>query len=214
MACDSENEPATTKASPEKKPAQKAAPAESQSALKRIVFFGNSLSAGYGVDPEECFAGLIEQRIDSLELPYKVINAGLSGETSAGGDARVDWILKQPVDIFILELGGNDGLRGIEPQSTYANLQSIIDKTKQKYPDVKLIIAGMLAPPNMGADFTDQFKNIFPRLAKENNALLIPFLLDGVGGIPALNLADGIHPNPQGHRIVMENVWSVLKTIL
>lgn len=214
MACDSENEPATTKASPENKSAQKAAPAESQSALKRIVFFGNSLSAGYGVDPEECFAGLIEQRIDSLQLPYKVINAGLSGETSAGGDARVDWILKQPVDIFILELGGNDGLRGIEPQSTYANLQSIIDKTKQKYPDVKLIIAGMLAPPNMGADFTDQFKNIFPRLAKENNALLIPFLLDGVGGIPALNLADGIHPNPQGHRIVMENVWSVLKTIL
>lgn len=181
---------------------------------KRIVFFGNSLSAGYGLDPEEGFVGLIEKRIDSLDLPYQVINAGVSGETTADGVTRINWILKQPIDIFILELGGNDALRGLAPKATFDNLQTIIDRTKTKYPNVKIIIAGMLAPPNMGSEFTEQFKNVFPRLAKENEALLIPFLLDKVGGIPELNLADGIHPNPEGHRIVTENIWSVLKTIL
>ncbi len=182
--------------------------------VKHIVFFGNSLSAGYGVAPEECFAGLIEKRIDSLELPYKVINAGLSGETTAGGASRINWILKQTVDIFILELGGNDALRGIKPESSYENLQSIIDNTRKKYPEVKIIIAGMMAPPNMGNDFTEQFRGMFPKLAKENSTLLIPFLLEGVGGIPSLNLADGIHPNQEGHKIVAENVWEILKNVL
>lgn len=182
--------------------------------LKTIVFFGNSLSAGYGVSPEESFVGLIEKRIDSLNLPYKVINAGLSGETTAGGASRIDWILKQKVDIFILELGGNDALRGIEPASSYENLQTIVDKTKSKYPQVTIIIAGMMAPPNMGNDFTKTFRDIFPKIAKQNDALLIPFLLDKVGGIPSLNLVDGIHPNPEGHKIVTENVWTILEKAL
>jgi acyl-CoA thioesterase I len=189
-------------------------PIEKEEKVKSIVFFGNSLSAGYGVNPEECFAGLIEKRIDSLGFSYKVINAGLSGETTAGGESRIDWILRQPVDIFILELGGNDALRGIKPASSYENLQSIIDKTKAKYPEVKIIIAGMMAPPNMGNVFTKEFKEIFPKIAKENEALLIPFLLEGVAGIPSLNQADGIHPNPKGHKIVTENVWKILKGIL
>ena len=181
---------------------------------KTIVFFGNSLSAGLGVAPEESFPGLIEKRIDSLGLPYQVINAGLSGETTAGGDARIDWILRQPVDILVLELGGNDGLRGIKPQASLENLQSIIDKTKAKYPDAEIIIAGMQAPPNMGAEFTSQFRAVFPRLADENNAQLIPFLLEGVGGVPSLNQADGIHPTPEGHRIVADNVWEILGPML
>jgi acyl-CoA thioesterase-1 len=187
---------------------------KSETEKKNIIFFGNSLSAGYGVAPEESFAGLIENRVDSLGLPYQVINAGLSGETTAGGASRIDWILRQPVDVLILELGGNDGLRGIKPQASYANLQSIIDKTRAKYSDVRIIIAGMQAPPNMGSDFTNQFRAIFPKLAKENDAELIPFLLEDVGGIPDLNLADGIHPNPKGHLIVAENVWDVLGPML
>ena len=213
-ACNgSENNQKTVNPITEENPVPDAS-AKENNKTKNIVFFGNSLAAGYGVNPEECFAGLIEKRIDSLQIPYKVINAGLSGETTAGGASRIDWILRQPIDIFILELGGNDGLRGIKPKSSYENLQTIIDKTKSKYPEVKIIIAGMMAPPNMGSDFTTKFKNIFPRLAKENNALLIPFLLEGVGGIPSLNQADGIHPNPTGHKIVSENVWEVLKTLL
>lgn len=191
-----------------------ATPVVKETKTKNIVFFGNSLAAGYGVNPEECFASLIEKRIDSLGLAYKVINAGLSGETTAAGESRIDWILRQPVDIFILELGGNDALRGIKPESSKKNLQSIIDKTKAKYPEVKIIIAGMLAPPNMGKDFTDKFKNMFLEIAKKNKALLIPFLLEGVAADPSLNQADGIHPNPQGHKIVAENVWEVLKEIL
>ncbi|MFT5165058.1 MAG: acyl-CoA thioesterase-1 [Saprospiraceae bacterium] len=189
-------------------------PIAKEEKIKSIVFFGNSLSAGYGVNPEECFAGLIEKRVDSLGLPYKVINAGLSGETTAGGESRIDWILRQPVDVFILELGGNDALRGIQPASSYKNLQSIIDKTKAKYPEVKIIIAGMMAPPNMGIDFTTKFKDIFPKIAEESKSLLIPFLLEGVAAIPSLNQADGIHPNPQGHKIVAENIWGILKEIL
>lgn len=181
---------------------------------KTILFLGDSLSAGYGVDEEESFPGLISKKIDSLGLAYQVVNAGVSGETTAGGAARIDWILKQPIDILILELGGNDGLRGINPSSSYENLQSIIDKTTAKYPEVKIIVAGMMAPPNMGPDFTTKFRNIFPEIAKKNDAALIPFLLDKVGGIPALNQADGIHPTPEGHKIVAENVWNVLQPLL
>ncbi len=214
MSC---GESASDQPSANKKSDPSPAPVEEskqEETKKTIVFFGNSLAAGYGVAPEEAFAGLIASRVDSLGLPYKVINAGLSGETTAGGEARIDWILRQTVDVLILELGGNDGLRGIKPEASYTNLQSIIDKTKAKYPDVQIIIAGMEAPPNMGGDFTSKFRAIFPKLAKENDAKLIPFLLDGVGGIPTLNLADGIHPNPKGHLIVAENVWGILGPML
>ena len=181
---------------------------------KRIVFFGNSLTAAYGLDPNQGFAGLISQRIDSLELDYQVVNAGLSGETTAGGRERIDWILQQPVNIFILELGGNDGLRGIDPEASYENLQAIIDKVREKFPEAKIVLAGMEAPPNMGPEFTQAFRAIYPKLAKENDVTLIPFLLDKVGGEPHLNLADGIHPNPEGHKIVAETIWSVLEGLL
>jgi len=181
---------------------------------KNILFFGNSLTAAYGLDPSQGFTTIIQQRIDSLDLNYKVINAGLSGETTAGGNERIDWVIRQKVDVFVLELGANDGLRGINPDETYKNLQSMIDKVKTKYPAVKIVLAGMLALPNMGEEFTTKFKNIYPRLAKENDIELIPFLLEDVGGYPDLNLGDGIHPNVEGQKIVAENVWTVLEDVL
>jgi acyl-CoA thioesterase I len=179
-----------------------------------IVFFGNSLTAGYGLDPSEAFPALIQARIDSLKLPYKVINAGLSGETSSGGKSRIDWILQQPVDVFILELGANDGLRGIPVSETARNLQSIIDQVRQKYPEAKLLLLGMEVPPNMGKKYTSEFRQVFRDLAEKNSLLFVPFLLDGVGGVPELNLADGIHPTAEGHKILAKNVWEVLGEVL
>ncbi|MEJ5996523.1 arylesterase [Pedobacter sp. Du54] len=184
------------------------------SSTKNILFFGTSLTAGLGLDPSEAYPALIQNRIDSLKLPYKVINAGLSGETSAAGKSRIDWLLKQPVHVFVLELGANDGLRGIEVAETNKNLQFIIDKVKAKYPDVKLVMAGMQVPPNMGNPYASDFKNMFPALAKKNNMVLIPFLLDKVGGVPKLNQADGIHPTAEGDRILAENVWVKLVDVL
>ncbi|HEV3327718.1 MAG TPA: arylesterase [Puia sp.] len=181
---------------------------------KTILFFGNSLTAGYGLHPEEAFPALIGRRLDSLHLPYKVINAGLSGETSAGGRSRIGWILRQPVDIFVLELGANDGLRGIPVTATTANLQAIIDSVRQKYPAVRIVLAGMQIPPTMGNAYTADFRAAFQKLAKKNKATLIPFLLQGVGGIPRLNQSDGIHPTAEGDKIVAENVWRVLKPLL
>lgn len=181
---------------------------------KNILFFGTSLTAGYGLDPTEAYPALIQNRIDSLKMPYNVINGGLSGETSAGGKGRIDWLLKQPVDIFVLELGANDGLRGLPVAQTIKNLQDIIDRVKTKYPGAKMVIAGMQVPPNMGAKYAADFKNIFPNLAKKNQMALIPFLLDKVGGVPKLNQADGIHPTAEGDKILAENVWVVLKGLL
>ena len=180
---------------------------------KTILFFGNSITAGYGLEPNEAFPALIQDTIDSLHLSYKVINAGVSGETTSGGMGRIDWILRQPVDIFVLELGGNDGLRGIPLSVTRSNLQAIIDKVKTKYPSIKIVLAGMQIPPNMGQDYTLEFKKIYSDLAVKNNVTLIPFLLQGVGGDSKLNQDDGIHPNKAGEKIVAENVWNVLKDI-
>jgi acyl-CoA thioesterase-1 len=182
--------------------------------VKTVLFFGNSLTAGYGLDPSEAFPALIQKKIDSLDMPYKVVNAGVSGETSSGGNSRIDWILQQPVDVFVLELGANDGLRGIPTAETKKNLQAITDKVKAKYPEAKLVIAGMQIPPNMGQAYATSFMKLFPELASENNAALIPFLLQGVGGEASLNLQDGIHPTAEGHKILAENVWSVLKAVL
>jgi len=188
--------------------------ADSAVTKKTIVFFGNSLTAGYGLSPSEAFPAIIQNKIDSLGLPYKVINAGVSGETSSGGNGRIDWILKQPLDVFVLELGANDGLRGIPLSETKKSLQSIIDKVKAKYPEAKLVLAGMQIPPNMGVTYTTQFRNIYPDLAKKNAAMLIPFLLEGVGGDLKLNQQDGIHPTAEGHHIVAENVWRMLEQVL
>ncbi|MBT31864.1 MAG: arylesterase [Thalassobius sp.] len=182
----------------------------------RIIFFGNSLSAGYGLDDPEnqSFPGIIRKKIEENNLDYTVVNAGLSGETTAGGKNRIDWILKQPVDIFILELGGNDGLRGIDTEESKRNLQAIIDIVNTKYPEVTIILAGMEAPPNMGDDYTADFRSIYPELAEKNNIALIPFLLQDVGGEAHLNQSDGIHPNIKGHKIVAENVWVILKDFI
>lgn len=181
---------------------------------KTILFFGNSLTAGYGLEPDQAFPALIQQRIDSLDLPYKVINAGVSGETTAGGKARIDWLLKQPVDIFVLELGANDGLRGINTEETYNNLKAIIEKVRSKNPEVEILLAGMQIPPSMGQKYTQQFREVYTRLAEEEQVVLIPFLLEGVAGDRDLNQGDGIHPTEEGHRILAENVWAVLEPVL
>ncbi len=181
---------------------------------KNIVFFGNSLTAAYQLSPEQGFTALIQLKIDSLGLPYTCVNAGLSGETTADGVNRIEWVLQQHVDIFVLELGANDMLRGLPITESKKNLQAMLDKVKAKYPACKLVVAGMLAPPNLGAVYTDAFRDMYPALAKRNNAVLIPFLLENVGGVPDLNLPDGIHPNSEGQKIVAETVWKVLKPML
>lgn len=181
---------------------------------KNILFFGTSLTAGYGLDPTEAYPDLIQNKIDSLKLPYTIVNGGLSGETSAAGLERIDWFLKQPVTIFVLELGANDGLRGLPLKDTKKNLQEIIDRVKAKNPDVKMVMAGMQMPPNLGKKYTTDFKAIFPALAEKNDMKLIPFLLEGVAGIPKLNQEDGIHPTAAGDKILAENVWVVLQKML
>lgn len=215
LACDtSKSEQKAEAGTAAVKPASAANPAPAPDGKKIIVFFGNSLTAGYGIEPSEAFPALIGQRIDSLGLPYRVVNAGLSGETTAGGKSRVGWVLRQPVDVFVLELGGNDGLRGIPIKTTEANLQAIIDTVRRKSPEARIVLAGMQIPPNMGPEYTSQFRGIFKKLADRNDAVLIPFLLEGVGGVRRLNLPDGIHPTPEGHRIVAQTVWGVLRPVL
>jgi|TARA_Y100000588_G_scaffold140397_1_gene154362 acyl-CoA thioesterase-1 len=179
-----------------------------------ILFFGNSLTAGMGLEPSEAFPALIQNRLDSLDYDYEVINAGLSGETTASGKNRINWVLNQDVDVFVLELGANDGLRGIPLEETRKNLQDIINTVKEKNPDTKIVLAGMQIPPNMGEEYTTEFRNIFPELAEENNLQLIPFLLEGVAGDPKLNQQDGIHPTAEGYEIVADNVWSVLEDVV
>jgi len=179
-----------------------------------ILFFGNSLTAGLGLDTSEAYPALIQKRLDSLNYNYKVVNAGLSGETTAGGKNRIDWVLKQDIDIFVLELGANDGLRGIPLDETRKNLEEIINTVKTKNPNVKIILAGMQIPPNMGQEYTSKFRAIFPELAKQYNIPLIPFLLEGVAGNPNLNQADGIHPTAEGYKIVAENVWDVMENVV
>jgi acyl-CoA thioesterase-1 len=183
-------------------------------AAKSIVVLGDSLAAGLGVDPSESFPSLIQNKIDSAGWNFRVVNAGVSGDTSADGLARIDWLLKQRIDVLVLELGGNDGLRGIQVAATKTNLQAVIDRAKQKYPQVRIIVVGMQMPPNMGEEYTAAFRKIYPDLAAANHAALVPFLLEGVGGKPELNQPDHIHPTAEGHKIVADNVWNVLKPIL
>jgi len=182
---------------------------------KNILFFGNSLTAGYGLEGQEfAFPGIIQQWIDSLALPYRVINGGLSGETSAAGNERIEWLLQEEIDVFVLELGANDGLRGIPTAETQKNLQQIINKVQDKYPDCKMVLTGMMVPPSMGGDYGKAFTAIFPALAKENDMAFVPFLLEGVAGEPELNQGDGIHPTEEGHRILADEVWKVLRPLL
>jgi len=191
------------------------APPDSTSSDMNVLFFGDSLTAGYGLDDQsEAFPGVIQGKIDAAKLHYHVVNAGVSGETSAGGKGRINWILKQRVDVFVLELGANDGLRGIPVSETVDNLQSIIDAVKARYPKAKLVMLGMQIPPSMGTQYTYSFKAIFPELAAKNKMALVPFLLKDVAGIPSLNQKDGIHPTAEGAKIVADNVWQVLQDVL
>lgn len=181
---------------------------------KTILFFGDSLTAAMGLDPSEGYPAEIQDIIDSLSLNYEVVNAGLSGETTAAGKNRIEWVLNQKVDVFVLALGANDGLRGVPVEETRKNLQAIIETVRQKNPGVEIILAGMQIPPNMGPEYSSDFKKLFPELAEENNLHLIPFLLEGVAGDPELNQQDGIHPTAEGYDIVAQNVWEVLAPVI
>ncbi len=181
---------------------------------KTLLVFGDSIAAGYGVEPEQAFPAVLQEKIDSLGLNYEVINGGLSGETSAGGLRRISWVLQREVDIMILELGGNDGLRGIDLSSTKDNLQEIINRALDKYPKMQIVIAGMQVPPNLGIEYTQEFVNLYPSLAEANDLPLIPLILNKVGGYDEFMQPDQIHPNAAGHRIVAETVWETLYPIL
>src|SRR5688500_8295895 len=176
---------------------------------KTILVLGDSIAAGYGLDPEEAFPALLQEKIAKAGLDFKVVNAGLSGDTTAGGLRRIGWLLRQPVDVLLLELGGNDGLRGIDPAETERNLKGIIEKVRQKNPTTTIVLAGMQMPENMGKDYTARFRDVFTRVASEHRATLIPFLLDGVGGKAELNQPDRIHPTAEGHRIIATTIWKV-----
>lgn len=181
---------------------------------KTIVVLGDSIAAGYGVEASEAFPSLLQERIAKKAYPYEVVNAGVSGDTTASGVRRMPWLLQRRIDVLLIELGGNDGLRGIAPEETKSNLEKIIVLARAKYPEIKIVLAGMQMPQNMGADYTSQFKEIFPTVAREKGARLIPFVLEGVGGKADLNQDDRIHPNPAGHKIVAENIWKVLEPLL
>ncbi|WP_324674212.1 arylesterase [Hymenobacter sp. GOD-10R] len=189
--------------------------------MQNIIFFGNSLTAGYQLRGSEAFPSLIQQRIDSLHLPYKAINYGVSGETTAGGRQRIVSVLaRQPVDVFVLELGANDGLRGIPVRETTQNLQHIIDQVHLKYPKARIVLVGLEFPFDLSilgggyGRYGAEFKALFRTLADKNNLAFVPFLLQGVMGIRELNLPDGVHPNAQGQKILANNVWAVLQTVL
>jgi acyl-CoA thioesterase I len=187
---------------------------ELPTAERTILFVGTSLTAGYGVGEDYAWPAIIQEKIDAAGLPFRVRNAGISGETSAGGLRRIDWSLQQPVDVLVLELGANDGLRALDTDAMRRNLDEILRRTRERYPDVAILLAGMEAPPNLGPAYTRRFRQVFRDLAREHRAALVPFLLEGVAGEAALNIQDGIHPNPRGHRVIAGTVWQTLGPLL
>jgi len=200
------------RAAPKARPEPSPAPATHDRPV--ILCVGTSLTAGFGLDPEQAYPALLQARVDEAGLSYRVVNAGVSGETSAGAVRRLDWLLRQKVSVFLLETGANDGLRGQDPEATAVNIQAIFDRVRAQTPPPALVLAGMQALPNYGPDYARKFHALYPELARKNEAALVPFILEGVAGVPALNQADGIHPNPAGHRIVADNVWRVLKPLI
>lgn len=180
----------------------------------RIVVLGDSITAGYGLDPAQAYPALLQQKLDAAGLHFTVVNAGVSGDTTAGGLRRLDWTLGRGAEVLIVALGGNDGLRGIAPKQTEENLSGIIRRARDKNPGIRIIVTGMEMPGNMGPDFVAEFRELFPRVAKTGNAALVPFLLEGVGGVPALNQPDLIHPTADGQKRISENVWAVLRKSL
>lgn len=178
---------------------------------KNILMFGDSITAGYGLDEDQAYPALIQEKIDSLGLNHNVVNAGLSGETTAGGARRVDWILQQQIDIFLLGLGGNDGLRGIDPEETKRNLVTIIEKVRDNNDEIDIILAGMQAPPNLGEQYTSRFREVFSEVANEYDLIYMPFLLEDVAGIDELNQSDGIHPTAEGQQIIADHIWTYIE---
>lgn len=181
---------------------------------RTVLFVGTSLTAGFGVGAHAAYPAVLQQMIDSAGLPYRVVNAGISGETSAGGLRRIDWSLQQPADVLVLELGANDALRGLDPGELRSNLDAILTRARAAYPDIAIVLVGMQAPPNMGADYARRFRAVYTSLAREYDAALVPFLLEGVAADPRLNQDDGIHPNIEGHRVLARTVWRVLGPLL
>ncbi|HEY8832911.1 MAG TPA: arylesterase [Gemmatimonadaceae bacterium] len=179
-----------------------------------VLFFGTSLTAGLGLDPEQAFPSLIEKKAVAEGLPIKAVNGGLSGETTAGAVRRIDWVLRTPADLVVIEGGANDALRGLSPDAARANLEQVITAIRQKQPRAKIVLVQMEAPPNYGATYTRNFRTIYADIARKENVPLLPFLLDGVAGISRLNQADGVHPNVAGERIVADNLWKSLKPIV
>jgi acyl-CoA thioesterase I len=185
--------------------------AAAATATPTILFLGTSLTAGFGLPGEQAYPARVQEKIDSVGLPFRVVNAGVSGETSAGALRRVDWLLRQPFEVLVLETGANDMLRGADLDSTRANIQAIVDRVREERPGVRIVLVGMMAPPNLGRDYATRFRRMYPEVAERNDLALVPFLLEDVGGVAALNLADGIHPNAQGQRILARTVWRVLE---
>lgn len=211
-ACKQEKTPVVQESTKTNEPIKQTT--EPNSNEKVILFYGNSLTAGYGLESSQSFPSLIEEKIDSLQLPYTVVNAGLSGETTSGGLKRIDWIMKQQVDIFILELGANDMLRGLPLEETKKNLANIIDIVKAKNSDIKIGLCEMMAPPNMGEDYLNEFSQIYRELSKPDDIIFIPFFLDGVADNSEYLLTDGKHPNAKGQQIVANNIWRSLEKML
>lgn len=179
-----------------------------------VVFLGTSLTAGFGIDPEQAYPALIQKKIDSAGLEYRVVNAGVSGETSAGARRRIEWLLRQPAAVLVVETGANDGLRGLPPDSLRANIQAIMDRAKALRPAPQLMLVGMRVPPNYGQSYSRHFQEIYPPLARANGATFVPFLLQDVAGVPRLNQPDGVHPTAEGQRVMAETVWRVLRPLL
>src|SRR5687767_3358872 len=179
-----------------------------------VLFFGTSLTAGAGLEPEQAFPALVEKKADSAGLPIRAVNAGLSGETSAGAVRRIDWVLRTPADIIVVETGANDALRGLPPAAAKANIEKIIAAIRQKQPGATIVLAQFFAPPNFGNAYTRSFGAIYADVAKRENVALIPFLLEGVAGVPRYNQPDGIHPNVAGEMIVADNVWRSLEPVI
>lgn len=199
---------------PSREPRERSIPPTATGDRPSVVFLGTSLTAGLGLEPEQAYPALVQQKIDSAGLGFRVVNAGVSGETSAGARRRVDWLLRQPVAVLVLETGANDGLRGLPPDSLRANIQAVFDRARAISPSPRLVLVGMRVPPNYGRTYTERFQAIYPELARENGAALVPFLLDRVGGVAQLNQADGIHPTAEGQRVMAETVWRVLEPVL
>ncbi|MEM1041552.1 MAG: arylesterase [Bacteroidota bacterium] len=213
-ACSS---PDPAEAPPVAEPAAVTTTAEADSGAVTVVYLGDSLTAGYGLPQgaDQAYPALIDAKADSLGIAVRTVNAGISGDTSAGGLRRIDWLAgRQQIDVLVLALGANDGLRGLPTDALQANLEAMIERARTSNPDVRVVLAGMMVPTNMGTGYAERFAEVFPAVAREQGVELVPFLLDRVGGVPALNQPDGVHPTTAGQRIMAETVWRVLGPVL